>query len=92
MNPSIRRDEILSIAARHGAKNLRVFGSAARGEAGPDSDIDFLVNFDEGRSLMDQSAMILDLTDLLERKVDVVEPEALHWYIRERILRDAVPL
>ena len=92
MNPSIRRDEILSIAARHGAKNLRVFGSAARGEAGPDSDIDFLVNFDEGRSLMDQSAMILDLTDLLERKVDVVEPEALHWYIRERILRDAVSL
>ena len=92
MIPLKRRDEILSIAARHGATNLRIFGSAARGEAGPDSDIDFLVDFSEGRSLMDQAAMILDLTNLLERKVDVVELEALHWTIREHILREAVPL
>ena len=87
-----RRKEILAIAARHGARNVRVFGSAARGKVGPDSDFDLLVELDEGRSLLDHVALIQDLEDLLGRKVDVVTDGALHWYIRERVLQEAVPL
>ena len=87
-----RREEILAIAAQHGASNVRVFGSAARGEAGPESDIDLLVEFDLDRSLFDHVALIHDLEDLLGRKVDVVTENSLHWYIRDRVLREAVPL
>ncbi len=87
-----KREEILRIAARHGARNVRVFGSAARGEAGPDSDLDLLVELEDGRSLLDHVALIQDLQDLLGCKVDVVEPESVHWYIRERVLNTAVPL
>ena len=87
-----RRKEILAIAARHGARNVRVFGSAAKGKIGPDSDFDLLVELDEGRSLLDHVALIQDLEDLLGRKVDVVTDGALHWYIRERVLQEAIPL
>lgn len=87
-----RRAEILATAAQHGAHNVRVFGSVARGEARADSDIDFLVELEPGRSLLDQVALWQDLEDLLGRRVDVVEPEGLHWYIKDRILREAVPL
>ena len=87
-----KRRKILSLAARHGARNVRVFGSVARGEAKPNSDVDFLVEFYKGRSLLDQSGLILDLQDLLGRKVDIVTPAALHWYIRDRILAEAVVL
>jgi uncharacterized protein len=71
---------------------VRVFGSAARGEAEPDSDIDFLVDFEPGRSLLDLSRLWQDLEELLGRQVDVVEPGGLHWYIRDRVLQEAVPL
>ncbi len=87
-----RREDILRVAAQHGAQKVRVFGSAARGDAGPDSDLDFLVEFEEGRSLLDVSALWQDLEELLGRKVDIVEPEGLHWYIRDRVLREALPL
>jgi predicted nucleotidyltransferase len=87
-----KREEILRLAARHGAHNLRVFGSAARGEAGPDSDVDFLVELDPDRSLLDLGSLLMDLQDLLGRKVDLVTEKALHWYVRDRILREAVPL
>lgn len=87
-----KRREILAIAARHGARNLRVFGSVARGEAGPESDIDILVEMDPDKSLMDHVALMQDLEDLLQRKVDVVSERALHWYIRDRILAEATPL
>lgn len=87
-----KREEILRIAARHGASNVRVFGSVARGEAGPDSDIDFLVELEPDRSLLDHSALLVDLEDLLGRKVDIAEPAGLHWYIREQVMREAVPL
>lgn len=85
------REGILRIAARRGARNVRVFGSVARGEARPDSDVDFLVDLDAGRTLFDLSELILDLEEELGRKVDVVEirrssPSALH------IERQAVPL
>jgi len=87
-----RRDEILAVARKHGARNVRVFGSVARGDAGPDSDVDFLVEMEEGRSLLDHTALLLDLRELLGRQVDVVSERALHWYVRDRVLAEAVPL
>jgi len=87
-----KRELILQIAARHGARNVRVFGSAARGEADADSDVDFLVELEPGRSLFDLGGLLMDLQDLLGRKVDVVTERSLHWYIRERVLREAVPV
>jgi hypothetical protein len=87
-----KREEILRIAARHGAHNVRVFGSAVRGEASPDSDVDFLVEVGPGRSAWFPAGLVLDLEELLGRKVDVVTEQALHWYIHDRVLGEAVPL
>lgn len=87
-----KRDEILRICAKHGARNVRVFGSVARGEAGEDSDVDFLVEFEPGRSLLDQASLVLDLEELLGRKVDVVTERGLYWLLRRRILKEARPL
>ncbi len=87
-----KRDEILRIAARHGARNVRVFGSIVRGEEGPKSDVDFLVDMEADRSLLDLGGLLMDLRDLLGCEVDLVEPEGLHWYIRDRILEEAIPL
>jgi len=69
-----------------------VFGSVARGEARPDSDVDFLVEMEDGRSLFDFCHLINDLEDLLGRQADLVEPVGLHWYIRDQVLQEAVPL
>lgn len=88
----IKRDEILCLAAKHGAFNVRVFGSVARGEAGPDSDVDFLVEMESHRSLLDQIGLIQDLEDLLGRKVDVATEAGLREHLKARILRDAIPL
>ncbi|MFH1730348.1 MAG: nucleotidyltransferase family protein [Planctomycetota bacterium] len=87
-----RRNDILRIARKHGARNVRVFGSAARGEDAPDSDVDFLVELEPGRSLFDHVALLLELEDLLGRKVDLVEPQGLHWYIRDKVIAEAVAL
>jgi hypothetical protein len=87
-----QRDAILRIAARHGARNVRVFGSVAKGTAGPQSDIDLLVEFDPDRSLMDVGRLVMDLRDLLGREVDVVTEKGLHPLIRDEGLQDAVPL
>jgi len=87
-----KREEILRIAAVHGARNLRVFGSVARGEADESSDIDLLVEMEPGRSLLDLAALFSDLSDLLGRKVDVVTEKGLHWLLRRRILKEAKPL
>ena len=87
-----KRGEILRIAAKYGAHNIRVFGSLARGEANETSDVDLLVEFEPGRSLLDHSGLKIDLQELLGFKVDVVEPDALHWVIRDDVLNQAIPL
>ena len=87
-----KREEILRICVKHGASNVRVFGSFARGEAGPDSDVDLLVDVGSEHTPWFPGGLIVDLEDLLGRKVDIVEPEGLHWYIRDRVLKESVPL
>jgi len=87
-----KREEILRIARAHGARNLRVFGSAARGDANENSDVDFLVEFEPGTSLLQHGALIAELEELLGRRVDVAPEKTLHERVRERVLREAVPL
>lgn len=86
------REDILNIAAKYGAYNMRVFGSVARGEATPDSDVDFLVELKPQSTLFDYIALMQDLATLLGRKVDIAEPNNLHELIRDKILSEAVPL
>ncbi|MBI4729135.1 MAG: nucleotidyltransferase domain-containing protein [Acidobacteria bacterium] len=86
------RADILAAAARHGARRVRVFGSAARGAGGPESDVDLLVDLEPGRSLLDQVELQQELELLLGRPVDLVEPEGLHPAIRDRVLAEAVEL
>ena len=87
-----KRREIMEAADRCGARNVRVFGSAARGNSRPDSDLDVLVELDKGRSLLDIVALKQDLEDMLGLKVDVVTEAALSPYIRDDVLREAVSL
>ena len=87
-----RRETILQVAASHGARDVRVFGSRVRGTARPDSDVDILVRLDAGRSLLDLIAIKQDLEDLLGYKVDVVTEAAISPYIREQVLNKAVAL
>ena len=88
----IHREDILRLAREHGARNVRVFGSAARGEETKDSDLDVLVEMEDGRSLVDHVALKQDLEELLGQKVDVVTEASLHPRMRDRVLREAVPL
>jgi predicted nucleotidyltransferase len=87
-----KREEILRIAARRGAYNVRVFGSVARGEARPESDVDFLVDLEPSRSLLDLGGLLMDLQDLLECEVDVLTEAGLRDRIRQRVLSEARPL
>lgn len=87
-----KRDEIRAIAEQHGARDISVFGSVARGEARSDSDVDFLVSFEKGRSLLDQAALLVQLQDLLNIRVDVVSEGGINPRMRDRILKKAVPL
>ena len=89
---SDRREEILRLAARRGARNLRVFGSVARGDANEHSDLDLLVEWEPDRSLLDHAGLVQDLQELLGMKVHVGTEKSLHWYVRDRILREATPL
>jgi predicted nucleotidyltransferase len=86
------REHILAAARRNGAYNVRIFGSVARGEARPDSDIDFLVNLEAGRSLLDLARLLRELETMLSRKVDVVTEPGLRERIRLQVLREAKPL
>jgi predicted nucleotidyltransferase len=87
-----RKAKILALAARHGARNVRVFGSVARGDARPDSDVDLLVEFEPGTGLLRHAALIRELEQLLGCKVDVVSQNGVKARIRARVLQEAVPL
>jgi len=87
-----RREEILRIAAKRGARHVRVFGSVARGDADERSDVDFLVDLEQGRSLLDLGGLLMDLQKLLGRPVDVMTERGLKARIRNRVLEEAVPL
>jgi uncharacterized protein len=87
-----KREDILRIAQSHRASNVRLFGSVVRGDADEKSDIDFLVQFQPGTSLLQHAGMIADLEELLGRKVDVVPEKGLKEHLRERVLSEAVPL
>jgi predicted nucleotidyltransferase len=89
---SERRDEIMRLTKRRGAKDVRVFGSVARDEANENSDLDLLVSWEPGRSLLDHAGLVQDLQELLGVKVHVGTEQSLHWYVRDRILREATPL
>ena len=87
-----RRTEILDRASQHGARNVRVFGSTARGDAGPASDVDLLVEMEAGRSLLDFVGLWQELEDLLGQKVDLVSEGGISPYLREQILSEAIAL
>ena len=87
-----RREEILAIAKRRGVKNIRVFGSVARGEARPDSDLDFVVEFEAGTSLMDHGELIMDLEEKLGCRVDVVSARGMRERLKSRVEAEAVAL
>lgn len=87
-----QREKILEIAKKHGAYDVRVFGSAARGEGGEQSDIDFLVEVGPVHSPWFPAGLVADLVDLLNVPVDVVTEDGLHWFIKEQVLEEARPL
>jgi hypothetical protein len=84
-----KRQEILQTAARYGAYNVRIFGSVLQGVETAHSDVDFLVELKPGYTLLDLGGLLMELQKLLDRRVDVVTENALHWYIRERVMREA---
>lgn len=86
------REQIQEIAMQHGARNVRVFGSLARGSGGEDSDLDLLISLDKGRSLLDLVALKHELEDLLGCPVDVVTDRSLSPYLRQQVLHEAVAL
>jgi hypothetical protein len=86
------REEIRRIARLRGARRVRIFGSRARGDFGPDSDVDILIDLEPGRSALSLGGLLMDLQDLLGKKVEVVTPAALHPKIRDRILAQAIDI
>jgi len=87
-----RREEIIAIARRYGASDIRIFGSVARGDATEASDLDVLVRLEPGRSLLDQGGLLMDLRDLLGINVDVVDEDALSGRFGQIVSKEAIPL
>lgn len=87
-----KRAEILRIGERYGARNVRVFGSVARGDSGPESDVDFLVELEPGRNLFDLGGFLYEVQELLGCPVDVVTEKGLRKHLRSSVLKEAVPL
>ena len=87
-----KREDILRLAAKHGATQVRLIGSVARGDDRPDSDVDFLLTWAEGTSLLDQAALAIEMEDLLGRKVEIASDGWLKPSVRESVYRDAIPL
>jgi len=94
MHPLVRqhREQILALAQRHGIENVRVFGSMARGDANEASDVDLLVSLPRGKSGLALGGLLMDVQNLVQRRVDVVSDRGLHPALRDRILSEAVPL
>jgi predicted nucleotidyltransferase len=89
---SKQRSPILAIAKKRGVLTIKVFGSVARGDADENSDIDFLVEMEKGRTLLDVGGLLMDLQELLKKKVDIVTIKALKPHVKEEVLREALPL
>jgi len=87
-----KRAEILRIAAKHGVKKIRLFGSVARGEAGADSDVDFLIEVSAPLTPWFPGGLVVELEELLGSRVDIVEADALREPLRKNVLKEAVPL
>ena len=87
-----RRESILAIARRHGAHDVRIFGSVARGDATESSDLDLIVRFDPDRTLFDHGGLIMDLRDLLGANVDVISEAGMRDRFRDHVMREAIPL
>ena len=87
-----KKKEILLVAQQHGIVNIRIFGSVARGDDNLQSDVDLLVDLEQGRTLFDLGGALIKLQDLLGRKVDIVTERRLHWYLKEKIMKEAKPL
>jgi uncharacterized protein len=87
-----KREDILRLAAKYGAANVRIFGSVARGQAGPESDIDFLIDMEPGRTLFDLGGLPFELRELLGVSVDVVPEKGLREHVRSHVIKEAVPL
>jgi hypothetical protein len=87
-----KREAILEIARRYGASNVRIFGSVARGDEQPSSDLDIVVHLEPERTLLDQGGLLMDLQELLGVKVDVLDEEALSGRFGETVQREAIPL
>ena len=88
----LRRDEILGVARRYGASDIRLFGSVARGDATDDSDLDLIVRFEPGRSLLDHGGLLMDLQELLGIKVDVIDEDAMRPRFRKHVMKEAVAI
>lgn len=87
-----KREHIMQTAAKHGVKRIRLCGSVARGTQGPQSDVDFLVEFEKGRSLLDQGGLLMDLQDILGCQVHIISEGSLRPRYRERVVSEAVSL
>ncbi|QQS47409.1 MAG: nucleotidyltransferase family protein [Acidobacteriota bacterium] len=87
-----KKEAIVELAGKYGASNIRVFGSVARGDETPASDIDLLVDMDSDSSLFDQIALQEEIEILLGRKIDLVTEDSIYWLIRRRVLKEAIPL
>ncbi len=87
-----RRNDILAVAGKYGAHDVRIFGSVARGQAGPSSDLDMIVRFDPDRTLFDHGGLVMDLQDLLGVHVDVLDEDGLRPRFRDHVMKEAVTL
>ena len=83
-----KKEQILALSAKYGASNVRIFGSVANGTANENSDIDFLVDLEKDRSLFDLGSLLMELQELLNRKVFVTTENGLHWYVKESVLSE----
>ncbi|MBI4357112.1 MAG: nucleotidyltransferase family protein [Gammaproteobacteria bacterium] len=86
------REVILELAKKHGAHHVRVYGSMAKNEETENSDLDLIVEFDDDRTLFDWIDLTCELEDRIKKKVDITTDQTIHWYIRDKVIKEAIPL